>query len=235
MNGKTCGILETICFSDVMQNICIKCIHTETLLLRLLEVYTPCVRHLDLGVFLQGSTAGTRDPKVIVEPITPINRSILGLYPSSSRRKVYRGKCICPREMRLKASKPIHTSMTATLKKIMCLTCHVSRNGKVTLAWLKRFINGLMNYITESFWQPATRGDQSKISRVIGEYWGDEATRSWDHVVFYLEKNSANKLFHILSSWDGFKREMTRSVLQQYRESFYEFPRPWWVLALWYM
>lgn len=84
-----------------------------------------------------------------------------------------------------------------------------------------------MNYITELLWQPATRGDQNKISKVIEEYWGDETTRSWDHLVFYLKQGSANRLFQMLSSWDGYKREMTRSILQRYRESFYEFPRPW--------
>lgn len=38
----------------------------------LLEVYTPCVRPLDLEGFMKGKTAGTRGSKVILGPITPV-------------------------------------------------------------------------------------------------------------------------------------------------------------------
>lgn len=93
---KVSNLLDGRC----IQNICIKCMHTETLLLRFLKVYTPYVCPLDLGGFMPENTADTRYPRVIVGAITPIKclyiiRSVTGLCLSSSRRKVYRGRRTC--------------------------------------------------------------------------------------------------------------------------------------------
>lgn len=79
--------------------------------------------------------------------------------------------------------------------------------------------------------QPSTHSDPDVFTGVVEEYKAGRANRRWDHLVFYLGKGGANRFFQKVSSWNGYKREITRTVLQRFRESFYEFPRPWWVHA----
>lgn len=51
--------------------------------------------------------------------------------------------------------------------------------------------------------------------------------RLWEYLRVLIDRSSANRFFQLVASWDSFKRDITRNVVQRYRESFHESPRPW--------
>lgn len=50
---------------------------------------------------------------------------------------------------------------------------------------------------------------------------------SWDQLKLVLHRSHASNYLADVGSWDGLKREITRGVLQEFRDNFHQFPRPW--------